>query len=103
MQLAHRRNIIRRIPYDTSQVYHGGNIEDPMMAMIMAANRRARELESEVRAGESLKVYGESLTEPILGKDLELPEQEAILPKCAFDTTMLHVRTEFVCIHSVWH
>lgn len=86
-----------------SQVYHGGNIEDPVTAMIMAANRRARELENEVRAGESLKVYGESLTEPILGKDLVLPDQEAILPACAFDTTMLHVRSIFVVLTIQWN
>lgn len=63
-----------------------------MAALIVAARRRARELESEVRAGEALKVYGQSLVEPILGRDLMLPAQEEIQPNQTLDESMLYVR-----------
>lgn len=59
----------------------GGNLEDPMAALIVAAKRHARELENEVREGEEIRVYGKPVNEPILGHNLELPPREDIRPR----------------------
>lgn len=54
----------------------------------MAARRRARELEVEVRPGVALKVYGKPLDEPMLGTNLRLPPPEASVPNYVLDMSM---------------
>lgn len=51
-----------------------------MTALILAARRKARELESEVRKGEEIRVYGKSAEKAILGNNLEIPMRENIRP-----------------------
>lgn len=83
---------IKRVASSTTiKVFRAGIMEDAMAVLVQKARRRARELESEVRAGEALKVYGASLEEPILGHDTELPAQEEIRPMHKLDDSQLYV------------
>lgn len=74
----------------------GGNHEDPLAALIVAARRHARELENEVREGEEIRVYGEPTTEPILGNNLTLPEIEDIRPKPILAESVPFVSVYFI-------
>lgn len=81
------------------KVLRGGYHEDPLAALIVAARRRARELENEVREGEEIRVYGKPAEEPILGHNIELPPREHIRPNPVLTDTLPYVSK----LHTLGH
>lgn len=82
---------IQRVASSTTlKVLKGGNVTDPL-AYLIARSKRPKQPEKEVFSDEQLTTYGDPIREPILGKNLKLPDVEPRRPVKKLDKSLRYV------------